>query len=51
MGIRVKIIEKDYKRCETLSELLPSTMIIHGDAANQDVLFEEGIEHCEALHC
>lgn len=49
MGIRVKIIEKDYKRCETLSELLPSAMIIHGDAANQDVLFEEGIEHCEAF--
>lgn len=49
MGIHVKIIEKDYKRCEELSELLPSAVIIHGDATNQDVLFEEGITHCESF--
>lgn len=49
MGIHVKIIEKDYARCEHLSELLPSAVIIHGDATNQDILFEEGISHIESF--
>lgn len=49
MGIDVKIVERDRERCEHLSELLPKAVIINGDATNQDVLVEEGINHCEAF--
>lgn len=49
MGISVKIIEQDYKRCEELSERLPSAVIINGDATNQDILLEEGIEHADSF--
>jgi len=49
MGIDVKIVEQDKKRCEELSELLPKAVIINGDATNQDVLMEEGISHCESF--
>lgn len=49
MGIDVKIIEKDRKRCEELCELLPEAMIIHGEGINHDLLLEEGLEHCEGF--
>lgn len=49
MGIEVKIIETDTKRCEELSELLPKAIIINGDATNQDVLMEEGVVNTEAF--
>ena len=41
----VTIIEKDRARCEELSTLLPDATIIHGDATNQKLLSEEGIEN------
>lgn len=47
--IRVKIIEKDFKRCEQLSELLPHTLIIHGDATDRQILLEEGIDNMDAF--
>lgn len=49
MGISVKIIERDKKRCEELSILLPKAIIINGDGDDQDLLKEEGIEHIEAF--
>ena len=45
----MKIIEKDYARCEKLTELLPEATIIHGDATDHDLLIEEGIESADAL--
>jgi len=48
-GIRVKIIEKDRDRCEELCDLLPKATIINADAANQNILMEEGIRECENL--
>ncbi len=48
-GIRVKIIEKDRDRCEELCDLLPKATIIHADAANQNILMEEGIRECESF--
>lgn len=48
-GMQVKIIEKNEKRCEELCELLPKAMIIRGDAADQDLLLEEGIQSANAL--
>ena len=49
IGIKVKIIEKSYERCEELSAMLPNAVIIHGDAADKDVLLEEGIEKCSSF--
>jgi len=49
MGISVKIIEKDNRRCEELSELLPKAIIINGDATDQEVLMEEDISHVESF--
>ncbi len=43
MDIRVKVIESDRERCEELSELLPDTLIIHGDGTEEDLLKSENI--------
>ena len=47
--IAVTIIEKDPARCSMLSEELPGANIICGDAANQNVLLEEGIKNIESF--
>ena len=49
MGISVKIIEKDRKRCEELSTLLPKAVIINGDGTDAELLKEEGIEAIESF--
>ncbi|MCR5846628.1 MAG: Trk system potassium transporter TrkA [Lachnospiraceae bacterium] len=49
MGIRVKIVEQDRDKCETLSETLPKATIINGDATNQEILIEEGINGCDSF--
>ncbi len=49
IGMQVKIIEKDEQRCEELCELLPKATIIHGDATDQDLLIEEGLEESDAF--
>lgn len=49
LGIKVKIIEKRYDRCEELSAMLPRAVIIHGDATDKDILLEEGIENCSSF--
>ena len=48
-GIRVKIIENDFNRCEELSILLPESIIINGDATDQTLLREEGIETTQSF--
>ena len=48
-GIDVTLVEKDEKRCEELSELIPEAMIIHGDGTDKDLLMEEGITHAESF--
>ncbi len=48
-GIKVKIIESNYKRCEELSEALGDVVIIHGNGMNQELLISEGIEHADAI--
>lgn len=45
----VKIIEKDRRRCEELSQLLEKTMIINGDGRNTDWLYEENIPNCDVF--
>ena len=49
MGIEVKIIEKNRKRCEELCELLPDANIINGDGTSEALLREEGIEYAESF--
>lgn len=48
-GINVTIIDKDRKRCEELSELIPEAMIIHGDGTDKELLMEEGITEIESF--
>lgn len=49
MGVSVKIVEQDLKRCEALSELLPKATIINGDGTDEDLLEEEGIDSIESF--
>ena len=49
LGINNKIIEIDKEKCKELSEKLPEAIIINGDASDQNVLFEEGLEECDAF--
>lgn len=48
-GISLKIIEQDKDRCIQLASLLPNAEIVCGDASNQQLLEEEGIEDCDAV--
>ncbi len=43
MKIKTKIIEKDYERCEFLSQELNSTVVINADGTNLKLLDEEEI--------
>ena len=45
----VKIIEKNEQKCEYLCEALPKATIIQGDAADHDLLIEEGIQDTDAV--
>ena len=48
-GIGVKIIERDHARCEELSDILPNAQIIHGDAADEELLLEEGLPEVDGF--
>lgn len=48
-GIALKIIEKDRARCEELSTEFDDVIIINGDATNQELLIEEGVENTSAF--
>ena len=43
-NIKVKVIEKNAERCEELVAELEDVTIIHGDASEQSLLMEEGLE-------
>lgn len=49
VGVSVKIIETDLKRCEVLSERLPKAIIINGDGTDEELLKEEGIDSVESF--
>lgn len=49
IGIDVKIVEKDKKRCSELSELLPQATLILGDGTDRNLLMEEGLPQAEAF--
>ncbi len=47
--IKVKLIEKDYKRCEFLSEELNKTLILNADGTNAEFLTLEGIPSMDVV--
>lgn len=47
--IAVKIIEKDLKKCEEMCTSLPDVTVINGDAVDQEILLEEGLEYAGAF--
>lgn len=49
LGMQVKIVEMDEKRCVELCELLPKATIIHGNATDHELLEEEGIANADAF--
>ncbi|MBR6727390.1 MAG: Trk system potassium transporter TrkA [Clostridia bacterium] len=48
-GISVKIIEKEAGVCDELCSLFPAATVIHGDAGDQEILTEEGLESAGAF--
>lgn len=48
-GMKVKIIESDHDRCLTLSELLPESLIIHGDGSDDKLLYSENLQEMGAF--
>lgn len=49
LRFKVKIIEKNPKRCEYLSEVLSNALILNGDGTNIDLLNDEYVEGSDVL--
>ncbi|MDX1654368.1 MAG: Trk system potassium transporter TrkA [Candidatus Competibacteraceae bacterium] len=47
---QVKVIEKDRERARTAAERMPRTLVLTGDAGDEELLREENIEHTD-LFC
>ena len=47
--IGVKIIEKNLERCKEIAKTLNSTLVIHGDGTDIDLLKEEGAGQVDAF--
>ena len=48
-GFHVKLIEHSPERAERLSEVLDGTVVLQGDAADEDLLREEGIDQTDVF--
>jgi trk system potassium uptake protein TrkA len=46
---QVKLIERDPKRARRISELLVNTIVLNGDAADEELLIEENIDSCDVF--
>lgn len=46
---RVKLIERGQQRCKELSEMLNRTVVLQGDASDQDLLLEEQIDDVDVF--
>lgn len=46
---RVKLIERSSERARQLSETLDKTIVLHGDAADEDMLLEENIDSVDVF--
>ncbi|MDR2459272.1 MAG: Trk system potassium transporter TrkA [Deltaproteobacteria bacterium] len=45
--LSVKLVEQNQDRCTFLSQVLTSTIVIKGDATDQNLLEEEGVGECD----
>ncbi len=46
---QVKLIERDQRRARKVSELLESTIVLNGDAADEELLIEENIDSADVF--
>ncbi len=46
---QVKLIEQDKERAQKIAEELEKTIVLHGDAADEDLLLEENIENVDVF--
>ena len=46
---QVKIIERDAAQCRMIADELKKTIVLHGDAADEDLLLEENIENTDVF--
>jgi trk system potassium uptake protein TrkA len=46
---RVKVIECDLDRCKHIAESLERTIVLHGDAADEELLLEENVEDTDVF--
>jgi len=51
VNIKVKIIEKDYQRCEFLSENLNGSLVLNGNGADANLLMQESISEADVVIC
>ncbi|ROQ89879.1 Trk system potassium transporter TrkA [Desulfosoma caldarium] len=47
--LRVRLLEKDRRRCNVLSQALNKTIVLHGDGTDQAILLEENIAHMDTI--
>lgn len=48
-GLRVRVIERDRARAESVAEKLKRTVVVHGDALQQEILREGGASEAEVV--
>ena len=46
---RVKVIDHNLERCKLIAEQLERTIVLHGDAADEELLLEENIEDTDVF--
>jgi len=46
---RVKVIERDLERCKHIAEELERTIVLRGDAADEELLIEENVENTDVF--
>ena len=49
MKMRVRVVDRDEQRCIDMSEAVPTTLVIHGDATDVHLLAEEGLDDSDAF--
>ncbi len=48
-GSQVKLIERDARRARRVSEMLENAIVLHGDAADEELLIEENIDSADVF--
>ena len=49
LNVNIKIIEQNYNKCITLSEMFPKSIIIAGDGTDQGLLELENVAECDCF--